>query len=280
MLLKAKSFDPDNSGYSFEAKDINKAIEWYKKAANAGNKEAINWLGKYYFNNKNYSKALYWLEEKGGRNYHAWNVPNYSYMVAEMYRKGLGVPQNYERAIEIYEENEDKRADFLRAEQQGQKIDLDTLQKVAELGDLNAMKLLAILYDCYGGGSGYPYLNGACYKDSDKDKQNARKAAQWYKKIVEQTNDPEAMFLVATNESSQAKRFQWFKKSAEQGYSWALYMVAYSYYYEVGTVGDGDSVKKYAKLSCEEGIDYGCLLYNKSLEFPTFREWFNNRYQK
>ena len=98
--------------------DTDKAMYWFKKAANQGNAKAETALGLIYlttaytnnllgyqFHNandiaiatKDYPKALYWFKKAAEQGYA--NAENY---LGYMYEQGLGVPQDYNKALYWY----------------------------------------------------------------------------------------------------------------------------------------------------------------------------------
>ena len=274
MLDTAKEYNPEETSYfATEGKDLNKAVQWYEKAANAGSVEAANWLGRFYFEKKNYPKAMYWLEEKRGKYYASWWGYHDRYIIAEMYRRGLGVPQDYARAIEIYEEDNDPRAIFVEAEQRGRKVDLKTLEAEAKAGNVEAAELLAIWHDCYGRDNGYSHgEDGGCVPNPTRrggGNKNYREAFGSYVRLNELTQkdgkyDPKILYALAKNvPSSQATSFGYFKLAANEGHPWALYYTAHYLAYGFGTIKNEEEALKYAKLACNAGVDRGCRLANK-----------------
>lgn len=96
-----------NLGYGVP-KNMDKAIEWYTKAAEAGEETSMDNLGTiYYYGNNgvpnNYDKAFYWYS-KGAKK----GVLRSKYMVGECYEYGRGVDKNTAKAREIYRELWDK----------------------------------------------------------------------------------------------------------------------------------------------------------------------------
>lgn len=282
MVDIAAKFDPDFDDNSYfnrdrfrnwtienQPKDINIAIEWYEKAARLGNDEAKQSLGRLYFKQKDYKNALYWLETEGGKK--AMSLPDLTSgrmfdpygAVGWMYQRGLGTIKNYAKAIENYEEIPDRSDDriyFLKAAEQGRLVSLDELKKRTEQGDIDAMRLLAILYRYYA------FLDNQGFEN--KDMEFLKKARYWYKKIEEKTQDPEVQYFIAMTipyeeEKSAVEKFQWLKKSADNGYPYAQLEVGRAFSLGVGTIRDKEQAKKYGKLACESGLARGCYFYNK-----------------
>ena len=183
--------------------------------------------------------------------------------VGWMYQRGLGTIKNYAKAIENYEEIPDRSDDriyFLKAAEQGRLASLDELKKRTEQGDIDAMRLLAILYRYYA------FLDNQGFEN--KDIEFLKKARNWYKKIEEKTQDPEVQYFIAMTipyeeEKSAVEKFQWLKKSADNGYPYAQLEVGRAFSLGVGTIRDKEQAKKYGKLACESGLARGCYFYNK-----------------
>lgn len=280
MVRIAVKFDPDvddtsdsNRG-SFtdwtiepQPKDINIAIEWYEKAAQFGDDPAKLALGRLYFKQKDYKNAFYWLETQGGKkSYFTYTLTSERKFdpygsVGWMYQRGLGTIKDYEKAIENYEEipnASDDRVYFLKAEQKGINVNVDTLKIQAEQGDLNAMRLLAIWYQ---------YYSIEDYQGFENDIKLLRQARHWYKKLEEITQDPEVQYFIANTipykeRKAIVEKFQWLKKSADNGYPYAQLAVAGAFTFGNGTIQDKDQAIKYGKLACESGLASGCDFYN------------------
>ncbi|MDE7347337.1 MAG: SEL1-like repeat protein [Muribaculaceae bacterium] len=96
-----------NLGYGVP-KNMDKAMEWYTKAAEAGDEVAMDNLGIiYYYGNdgvqKNYDKAFYWFSKAAKT-----GLLRAKYKVGECYEYGRGVEKNKAKAREIYRELWDK----------------------------------------------------------------------------------------------------------------------------------------------------------------------------
>ena len=123
--------------------DGEKAIEWFEKAAEAGNSNGYYEIGcMYYYGNgveQDYTKAMEWYE-KGAEQGNAKCMKT----IAFLYEDGLGVEQDGTKAIEWYE-------------------------KAAEAGHSN----------------GYNYI-GVMYLNGNGVEQDYTKAMEWYEKGAEQ----------------------------------------------------------------------------------------------
>lgn len=115
--------------------DYDKALEWYKKAADLGNTNAMCNIGFMYGEGlgveQDYDKVMEWYEKAADLGY-----PSAMYSIGFMYQYELGVEQDYDKAMMWYE-------------------------KAADLGDAKAMYNI-----------GYMYENGLGVKqDSAKSKE-------------------------------------------------------------------------------------------------------------
>lgn len=83
------------------------AVEWYQKAGEAGQKNALNELGAMYYSGngveQDYAKAVEYFEKSA-------NLGNLKAManVAFLYEKGYGTDQNYTMALKYYEMSANK----------------------------------------------------------------------------------------------------------------------------------------------------------------------------
>lgn len=330
MIRIAEQFDPKK--YSIhpvagQAKDIEIAYEWYEKAADKANWTAQNWLcdyyqdnkdkvqsekwfinhaeikdyqecaaqwlGEYYFKQKEYSKAYYWLVEREGMDGAILDNIRFkrkrTKLVAEMYFKGIGTKQNYEKALEHYKSltfygNERNvsysvenlaRYYLVKAETQGKIINLDDLINKAERADnkfmqwfgvdLEPMKLLGAIY-----------LLGDYPENRDKIKQdtNAKpdfdKARYWLEKYIALTNDPEVEYWLGKGLVGLSGNIKLLEKSAEQGYGRAAFQLGKEHYMGYNAIYDAEKAKHYAKLACENGVSDGCKLYKDINEYPKY----------
>ena len=83
----------------YEEKDYAKALVWLEKAAAKGNADAQNNLGHMYSEGlgvtQDYAKALEWYEKSAAN-----GSAEAQHNIAYMYEKGLGVTQDYAKALE------------------------------------------------------------------------------------------------------------------------------------------------------------------------------------
>ena len=185
--------------------DYTKALEWYNKAANAGNDSAMYSIGYMYDYGEgveqDYSKALEWYNKAvNAGNAAAWynkavNAGNAAAMnnIGRMYEFGKGVEQDYTKSLEWY-------------------------NKAANAGNATAMYNIGYMYDC---GEGV--------------EQDYSKALEWYNKAANAGNTA-AMNNIGYMydygkgvEQDCSKALEWLKKAADAGNSAAMYNIGYMY---------------------------------------------------
>ena len=210
-----------NIGYSYYdgvgvKRDIGKAIEWFKKAAELNHPRAMFLLGSCYYNgtgmNKDYDRALDWLT-KAAQLGDAKAMNRLGYM----YECGHGTRKDFAEAMKWYEKSSDRGnpdATFkigllyyngngvARSYEEAMKW----LRKAAQLGHSDAMHWTAFMYE-----KGY---------GADKD---LGKALKWYQTAAS-CGKANSMFrtgLMYYNggdgvEKNYGKALEWFMKSIGQ----------------------------------------------------------------
>ena len=156
--------------YQEKLGDNDKAIYWYERAAEKGQRFSMYELGERYLKgkgaNKNPEKALYWYE-KAANQYHYGSM----YQTAEMYRKGIGTQKNNEKAYFWYDKaingswSERKviiGEFFLEIHKNEEAITL--LKTAAEENNQDAMDLLGDIY----------------YNGNPAAEKNYEEALKWY----------------------------------------------------------------------------------------------------
>ena len=225
----------------YEQRDKTKTIEWYEKAAEKGNDWAMFSLGVLYSKQRDYAKAIEWSEkavEKGNG-------------MAILFLGELYSEQgDYAKAIEWYEKLAEKGSGWamvclgeLYYEQGDKTKAIEWFEKAAEKGNDLAMCVLGALY----------------YEQRDKTK-----AIEWFEKAAKKGNTDAMnnLGLLYKNQGDYAKAKEWYEKAAEKGYDWAMvdlgdlyangygvekdYVLAYAYYTLAMERGD-DEVKEKAK---------------------------------
>lgn len=203
-----------------------KAIEWYTKAADLGNSDAMNFMGAMYHNGdgveQDFGVAMEWLQKAADLG-HAQAMAN----IAFMYRCGNGVAQDGAQAIEWY-------------------------TKAADLGVLSALSEIG---DMYRNGEGVEqdddkalewYVKSLSsipdymvYEEIVDILHGEDAAEEWF----EESGDAEKMMALAELYRSHYyvgeeqllpdfdKAIEWYTKAADLGNSDAMKMIGYMYEY-------------------------------------------------
>ena len=212
-LIEAKRF--------YTSKDYNAARPLFTRAANAGNAEAMFYLGYMYASGfgvpQDYGQARQWYE-KGAAAGNAAAMTN----LGLLYENGQGVPQDYGQARQWYE-------------------------KGAAAGNAAAMERLGNLYkdgqgvprdygqarQWYekGAAAGYAWAMthlGGLYKDGQGVPRDYGQARQWYEKGAAAGNAWAMIYLGDLYKDGQGvprdygQARQWYEKGAAAGNAWAM----------------------------------------------------------
>ena len=221
--------------------DYTKALEWYNKAANAGNDSAMYSIGYMYDYGEgveqDYSKALEWYNKAANAGNSA-AINNIGYM----YEFSEGVEQDYSKALEWYNKavnagnaaawynkavnagnaaamnNIGRMYEFGKGVEQDYTKSLEWYNKAANAGNATAMYNIGYMYDC---GEGV--------------EQDYSKALEWYNKAANAGNTA-AMNNIGYMydygkgvEQDCSKALEWLKKAADAGNSAAMYNIGYMY---------------------------------------------------
>ena len=221
--------------------DYTKALEWYNKAANAGNDSAMYSIGYMYDYGEgveqDYSKALEWYNKAANAGNSA-AINNIGYM----YEFSKGVEQDYSKALEWYNKavnagnaaawynkavnagnaaamnNIGRMYEFGKGVEQDYTKSLEWYNKAANAGNATAMYNIGYMYDC---GEGV--------------EQDYSKALEWYNKAANAGNTA-AMNNIGYMydygkgvEQDCSKALEWLKKAADAGNSAAMYNIGYMY---------------------------------------------------
>ena len=195
--------------------DIKKAIYWYRKSADQGQKDAQNALGVLYKNGegvkRDYKKAIYWYSKAAEQGHRYATLA-----LGVLYKNGEGVKRDYKKAIYWY-------------------------SKAAERGDIDAHNTLGALYKNGEGVRDYKkaiywYSKaaergdidarntlGALYKNGEGVKRDYKKAIYWYRKAAERGDIDAHNTLGALYGNGEGvkrdykKAIYWYRKAADQG---------------------------------------------------------------
>ena len=141
-------------------KNIANAVEWWEKAADAGNDQALCYLALLYNEGKrvpqDYNKSFEYWERAAQR-----GVEQSYLFLGDMYRMGQGVKRNYKEAFKWFEKGAeyDERCSFSLAkmyyEGQGVKRNYDMAFKIWNgLEDKEHYYVQQMMGDCYYEGRG------------------------------------------------------------------------------------------------------------------------------
>ena len=252
-------------------RDYKKAFQWFEKAEKHGVVKAQYELGNLYYNGfgicQNYNTALKWYEKARKQ-----ESNEAKYMLGIMYRMGYGVECDWKKAsgyfLDAYkyyrdlESTEDAESlyrlwiigRYIFANQENTSVRLgqvqywefetiDAYEKLAKLGDVNAMYTLANIY----------------WYDSTLAKRKER-ALEWYKKAA-QKGDERAQYELAEryyygmDVIENAKlAFEWYEKSAQQNYGKAQYKLGYMYYGGIYVEKDEEKAVELMELAAKQGV--------------------------
>lgn len=213
-------------------KDIDKAIEWYQKAADQGNADAQNALGLAFKSAKDDIKAIEWFRKAADQG-HAdaqLNLGRAYFSGVEVVPEDkdedvfVVVPKDVNKAIEWWRKAADQgfaeaQMALGRAYRRGNGVPLDIdkatewFRKAADQGDADAQTSLAGAYSSLAAA----YILGRGVPKDD------REAAEWYRKAADQGYADAQISLATAYYSGRGvpkdygKAAEWFGKAAAQG---------------------------------------------------------------
>ena len=262
-------------------KDRHRAMDWYLKAANSGNDEAMNSLGLIYGNLANeaqsynerrelQNKEVNWYEkaaEKGNID----GLYNWGYC----YHCGIGVNKNIRKAAELYRKAA-KRDYLLAMVRLGDIFTFDDAYKV-----VNASEARKWYEKAANSGSGEAMQGLGTMFDLGKGvKKNERAAFTWYKKAVDAGYVPAMVDLGNMYEEGRyvAKNYveaaRLYKIAVDNGNTMAMRLIGRMYYNGDGvsknkdlalqwmqrSANAGDSIAKEWLKELNEGKKDGCFI--------------------
>lgn len=255
--------------FYLENGDMDKALEWWQKAANQGYVKAYTNLGSYYLM-RNQKEAKYWYE-KG-----AEHKDPLAYRGLAMYYDKF--EHNTEETLKWYrmaancgDTNSQRVLGFWHYRQGQYHTAISYFSPAVQKGDELAQRGLA---DSYYELKDYPnafkwYVERANHGDIESQNRLAymyiygqgtdvdhKEGRYWMKRSAEGGN-PIAQFNLGLFyskgsiglEQNEEKSFEWFKKAADQGYSEAMYNVGVYYYNH----GERDKAFHWLSLAKEKG---------------------------
>ena len=237
-------------------KDMKKAFEFFKSAAELGNPMAQYNLASYYENGegviKDMKKAFEWYSKAADQ-----GDAEAQHNVALCYENGDGVEQDLNKAFEFYSkaaEQGDVAAQVSVADiyMSGNGIEKDATKaadwyiKAAEQGDAIAQSNLAMLYE-----------NG------DGVEKDMKKAFQWYSKAADQ-GIPVAQYNLASFyengdgvEKNLEKAFELYSNAADEGDIDAQYTLAQCYEHGKGCKTDvKKAIEIYKEIVESDDVDF------------------------
>ena len=265
-----------------------KAVEWYRKAAEQGYANTQCRLGSMYHDGRgveqSYKTAVEWYRKSAEQEYAAAQCN-----LGLKYKYGQGVEQSYEKAVEWYRKAAEQgyanaqcnlgvMYEYGQGVEQSYEKAVEWYQKAAEQGYANAQCNLGVMYE-YGQGVEQSYEKavewyrkaaeqgyagaqcklGIIYENGQGVEQSYETAVEWYRKAAEQ-GDATAQFNLGCQyyfskgvEQSYDKAFEWFRKAAEQGYAGAQYNLGVMYEYGEGVEQSYEAAVEWYQKAAEQG---------------------------
>ena len=240
-------------------KDLNLAFYWYKKAAELGNKIAMNNLGLCYEDGKGCEKdlnlAFYWYKK-------AAELGNKIAMnnLGLCYKYGEGCEKDLNKAFYWYKKSAE--LDY--------PVSMSNLGLCYEHGEGCEKDLNQAFYwykkSAESGNEFAMYTLGLCYEDGKGCEKDLNQAFYWHQKSAE-LGISKAMFKLGMDyyegkgcEKDLSLAFYWFKKAAELGDKIAMHNLGVCYEYGQG---------------CEKDPNQAFYWYQKSAELGNTRAMHN-----
>ena len=266
---------------------VDVALKWYQFAAEHGNEEAQENLGRAYRNGQgveqDYKKALEWFT-KAAEQGHAVSQSS----LANMYRNGFGVEQNYEKAVEWYTKAAEQgdvtgQANLGNAYHHGRGVErnyekaIEWYTKAAERGNAYSQNRLGGLYfegkvvekdygkaiEWYTKAAEQGYAAGQSnlanmYHHGFGVKRSYKKAIEWYTKAAEQGNAYSqvrlgGLYLKGEGVSQNyEKAIEWYTKAAEQGDAFSQNRLGDMYFNGEGVDKDYEKALEWYKNAADK----------------------------
>ena len=229
-----------------------KAVEWYRKAADQGYARAQHNLGYMYYSGhgveQSYEKAVEWYRKAADQGLAAAQN-NLGYM----YYCGHGVEQSYEKAVEWYRKAADQglaaaQSDLGYMYYNGQGVE-QSYEKAVEWDRKAVDQGYAVAqYDL-----GYMYYSGHGVE------QSYEKAVEWYRKAADQGNADaqnrlgNMYYNCQGVEQSYEKAVEWYRKAADQGNATAQYSLGIMYYIGQGVEQSNEKAVEWYRKAADQG---------------------------
>ena len=265
-----------------------KAVEWYRKAAEQGYANTQCRLGSMYHDGRgveqSYKTAVEWYRKSAEQEYAAAQCN-----LGLKYKYGQGVEQSYEKAVEWYRKAAEQgyanaqcnlgvMYEYGQGVEQSYEKAVEWYRKAAEQGYAGAQCKLGIIYEngqgveqsyekaveWYRKAAEQGYAGAQCklgiiYENGQGVEQSYETAVEWYRKAAEQ-GDATAQFNLGCQyyfskgvEQSYDKAFEWFRKAAEQGYAGAQYNLGVMYEYGEGVEQSYEAAVEWYQKAAEQG---------------------------
>lgn len=238
--------------------DHEKALDWYRKAAERGNASAMQNIGNMYATGTGIphdtNNALYWYRK-------AAMLGNADAMVgiADIYYEGNEVEQDYVLAKNMYQQAAEKghayakmKVGFLHAQGLGVEKNDEKAAEWFRSTDSDAL---------------FHYI-GISYARGTELAQDYTKAAYWYREAAER-NNPDAIYSLAELyregkgvPQNYKDAIYWYKKIAETNF-FAMFRLASCYQHGLGADQDIQIAKQWYKKACDKGFQPACNELNK-----------------
>ena len=281
--------------------DYARAVEYYRKAAEAGYAGAQNDLGFCYYEGKgvekNYRTAVYWFEKAASQG-NTWGQNN----LGSCYLNGHGVERDYDKAFDLINKSIEQgnthalvtlgnyykniNGDYIKAfELYKKSADKNDETGIASLGicyyyGLGTVKDYSKAFECFEkaakqGNSAAQVWTGLCYKNGSGTGKNFEQAVEWYKKAAEQgeaygqNNLGICYYNGEGVKKDYKKAFYWWSKAAEQELPDAQDWLGTCYYNGIGVQRDSDKAFYWASKAAEQGVAHAqylvgiCYYYGK-----------------
>lgn len=238
-------------------KDLFKAVQYFKDAAELGHGTAKDYLGDCYYNgqgvSQNFSEAARWYKDAADNH----NIGNSAHSLAFMYMKGEGVPEDERKAIDYWHIAADKgitqaqriiSQEYLTGEylKQDNNKAKEYMEMAAEKGDPDAQFKL-----------GQYYVSGLGFDDDQK-------CFEWFMKAAEQ-GLVEAEYVVGgcyENEvgvkQNHSQANTWYQKAVKDGHKRAAYALGINYLEGRGIGKDVEAGIMLLEIASNGGIREAC----------------------
>lgn len=211
----------------FNRAEYNRSIEYYQKAANAGDIESLYHIGECYYRQAQYSQAIDWYHKAANE-----NIPEAQFRLGYCYEEGKGISQNYSEAVKWYTKaasqgHLDAQCHLAHCYENGLGVTKDIVtavkwyQMAADKGNANAQ-----------------YYIGDCYSKGIVKKKNQTEAAKYYEKAAMQ-DDAKAQYKMGKYYNkgigvplNKSKSYNWYSQAANNGHTGAKMTVAQQDYFD------------------------------------------------